>query len=336
MNANQLLAVAGRGGAPPVLATILLAGCDGIQSVLDPRGPAAEAIAGLSWILFAGATAIFLLVVGILAYVLLGRPENRKPLNSNTFIALGGVVLPVSVLSVLLVMSVRIGAQVENRAAEDPLVVEVTGRQWWWEFRYTDPSPQRQVVTANELHIPVGRPVELRLNAADVIHTFWVPNLAGKRDLIPGTTNRLMLEADAPGLFRGQCNEFCGAQHARMGMYVIAQPPREFEQWLAAQRAPAREPETEALRAGQAAFLSGGCANCHTVRGTEAQGKVGPDLTHFASRRTIAAGVLRNIPGNREAWIVSAQQIKPGNRMPEFLLDSETLHALSAYLGSLE
>jgi cytochrome c oxidase subunit 2 len=318
------------------LLSAALSGCTGIQSALDPRGPAANAIADLTWVMFAGAAAIFLLVVALLAYVLLRRPERRGRINSNVFIAAGGIALPVVVLSILLIYVFRIGAQLTEEPPEDRLIVEVTGHQWWWEFRYVGESPHLDVTTANELHIPVGHPVELRLKSADVIHTLWVPNLAGKRDLIPGRSNRLVLQADETGLFRGQCNEFCGAQHALMRMYVISQPAEEFERWLEAQRQPAQRPTDATLKLGETAFLSSGCPVCHTVRGIEAHGATAPDLTHFGGRRTIAAGTLKNTLGNRQAWIVSSQHLKPENNMPNYTFDGATLRALAAYLGSLE
>lgn len=311
-----------------------LSGCTGIQHVLDPRGPAAEKIAALSWVLFGGGTVIFLLVVGILCYVLWNK--RRRPINHQYFIIGGGILLPVVTLSVLLVFVFRIADELTAEPEVTPLRIEVTGHQWWWKFRYIGDNPQADVITANELHIPVGRPVELQLTSADVIHSFWVPNLAGKLDLIPGMTNILRLQADTTGLFRGACNEFCGAQHALMRLYVISEPVEDFQRWFEVQQQPARPPEEELLQRGQAAFLASGCPVCHTVRGTEARGATGPDLTHFGSRRSIAAGTLRNNLGNRQAWIASPQHIKPENNMPEFRLDAEDLRALAHYLGSLE
>lgn len=319
----------------PLSAT--LAGCTGIQSMLDPHGPVAETIADLAWIMFAGAALIFLLVICILFYGLFSRPERRHPLRGSALIVGGGLVLPVVTLSILLFYVFRIGAEIDG----DPLpnervIVEVTAYQWWWEFRYLDPDTNQAAVTANELHVPVGVPVELRLESADVIHSFWAPNLAGKRDVIPGQTNRLVIEAADSGIFRGQCNEFCGAQHALMRFLVVSEPIEDFERWLAAQREPARPPLDPVLESGQVAFMSSGCPVCHTVRGTEARGKPAPDLTHFGSRLTIAAGTLKNTQGNREAWIISSQHIKPNNKMPNYPFDAPTLRALAAYLGSLE
>jgi cytochrome c oxidase subunit II len=272
----------------------------------------------------------------LLLYALLRHKRGESRLNSNIFIILGGVVWPVVTLSALLVYAFSIGYEIETGKDGDALIVDVIGFQWWWEFRYIGEEPTDTMVTANELHIPVGRPVKLRLIAGDVIHTFWVPNLGGKRDLIPGRTNTLVLQADRPGVFRGQCNEFCGKQHALMAKYVIAQPEAEFQRWLDRQKQPAPEPTDAVLRRGREAFMAEGCGVCHQIRGTEARGRTGPDLTHFGARRTIAAGTLTNTHGNRQAWIVSAQHIKPENHMPDFPMDGPTLHALAEYLGSLE
>lgn len=308
-----------------------LAGCAGLQSALDPRGPAAAEIARLSWVMFGGATLVTMLVTVLLLRALMrSRP---RPVSERLFIIAGGIILPVVTLTALLAWSHRIGNRIEAMP-DDRLVVEVTGLMWWWQFRYLDANGD--AVTANELHLPVGRPVELRLQSADVIHTFWVPNLAGKRDLIPGKTNRLMMQAGRAGVFRGQCNEFCGDQHALMAMLVIAQPPSEFDRWLERQRQPARLPESEPERRGHQAFMQAGCADCHRIRGTAANGDTAPDLTHFGSRRTIAAATLNNSYGNLQSWIASAQHIKPENRMPDSPLDGPTLHALATYLGSLE
>lgn len=321
---------------PALALFVLLAGCTGIQSALEPRGPAAAAIADIAWVMFIGAAAVFALVVVILAYTLWRRPDRRVAIDPHVLIVGGGVVLPVVLLSALLVWAFVIGAALEDSPDEPPLVVEVVAHQWWWEIAYLEPDANDRIVTANEMHIPANRPVKLLLRSSDVIHTFWVPNLAGKRDMIPGHVNELVIEADRPGLFRGQCNEFCGAQHALMNLYVISETPDEFEDWLERQRAPAREPDTQELALGRQVFLESGCALCHRIRGTRAKATVAPDLTHFGSRRSIAAVTLENTFGNRIAWIASAQHIKPETHMPDFPMESERLRALARYLGSLE
>ncbi|MGQ9427502.1 cytochrome c oxidase subunit II [Gilvimarinus sp. F26214L] len=314
--------------------SISLSACSGHQSALDPYGPVAQRIADLSWALFAGGAAIFLLVLGILLYALLRRRTDRHP-NHNAFIFVGGVAFPVVTLSVLLVFVMRIGAAV-TAEEENALRIEVMAHQWWWEFRYQEPDGEPRAITANELHIPTGRQVVVALESADVIHTFWVPNLAGKLDVIPGMTNELRFTADREGRFRGVCNEFCGAQHTLMNFSVVSRNPDDFDRWLEGQRQPARPPVNDWLQQGQDVFLSSGCPLCHTVRGTPARGSTAPDLTHFGSRLTIGAGTLENTVGNRQAWIASSQHLKPENKMPEFRMDSESLRALADYLGSLE
>lgn len=333
---------AGGNGARPFKARLALPfavtalpGCTGIQSVLDPRGPAASTIADLSWAMFAGAGLIFLLVMGLLAYSLLAGGSRREGLNVNRFIFSGGVVLPIVTLSILLFFVFQIAGKI-TKEPEDPLIVEITGHQWWWEIRYIGDESQQDVTTANELHLPVGRPVKLRLRTEDVIHSFWIPSLAGKRDMVPGMDNTLVLEADTTGLFRGICNEFCGAQHALMRIFAVSMPAAAFEEWLATQRRPAQEPADDLLQRGRTVFNETGCIACHTIRGTAARGVTGPDLTHVGSRRTLAAGVLRNTRANLAAWIVSSQHIKPGNKMPDYPMEGERLLALAAYLESLK
>jgi cytochrome c oxidase subunit II len=214
-------------------------------------------------------------------------------------------------------------------AAEDkPLKIEVVGEQWWWRVRYLDDAGKADFVTANELRIPVGRTVELSLASADVIHSFWVPSLAGKVDMLPGRTNRLRLAAERAGVFRGQCAEYCGGPHALMALHVVAETAEGFELWRQAQRRPA---------ASHNALFNARCAVCHTVRGTPAAGTHGPDLTHVGSRMFIGAGLLPTNAGALAGWIASSQHLKPGNLMPEFKdLRAEELRALGAYLESLK
>jgi cytochrome c oxidase subunit 2 len=213
--------------------------------------------------------------------------------------------------------------------------VRVIARQWWWELQYQADPPSQMVITANELHIPVGKPVLLELESRDVIHSFWVPALHGKRDLIPGHPSTTYLRADQPGVYRGQCAEFCGDQHARMGLLVVAEPPEVFQQWLAHARAPAPEPADEVTRRGREVFLRGPCVMCHAVSGTIAAATNGPDLTHVAGRRTLAGATVANVPGNLAGWILDAQAIKPGNHMPPLPLPAPDLQALLAYLETL-
>jgi cytochrome c oxidase subunit 2 len=219
---------------------------------------------------------------------------------------------------------------------KDGIVVEVTAHQWWWELVYDDHEPSRVFRTANELHVPVGRPVLLKLKSDDVIHSFWVPNLHGKKDLIPGRISTMKFRADKPGVYRGQCAEFCGHQHAKMAFLVIAPEPAEYEAWAQAQRQPAKEPSNELQKRGQTVFLSSPCILCHTIEGTLAQARMAPDLTHLASRATIAAGTLPNSRGNLGGWILDPQGVKPGVAMPPTALGASDLHALLAYLESLQ
>ncbi|MGH7581234.1 MAG: cytochrome c oxidase subunit II, partial [Gemmatimonadales bacterium] len=216
------------------------------------------------------------------------------------------------------------------------LVVDLVGKQWWWEIRYRDADPTKVFVTANELHIPVGRRVELRLTSTDVIHSFWVPELQGKTDLIPGRENVTWIQADRPGVYGGRCAEYCGIQHATMGLLVVAQPPAEYENWTAGQRRTASEPHDSMASLGRAAFLGSACAFCHAVRGTPAGGNAGPDLTHVASRRTLAAALLPNSAGHLGGWIANPQALKPGSRMPTVPLSREEFRRIHHYLLTLE
>jgi cytochrome c oxidase subunit 2 len=217
-------------------------------------------------------------------------------------------------------------------AADDRLVIEVIGHQWWWEVNY----PDQGFVTANEIHIPVGEPVQVQLIAADVIHSFWVPELHGKLDLVPGQTNTLWLEADTVGEYRGLCAEFCGIQHAKMLFVVVAEPREEFDAWAAAQQEPAPQPAGELAQQGLVVFTDAGCNDCHTVRGTAAEGELGPDLTHFASRLTIGAGVYPNDRETLASWVLDPHTLKEGNLMPATSLSETELEALLAYLELLE
>jgi cytochrome c oxidase subunit 2 len=220
-------------------------------------------------------------------------------------------------------------------SGDDPLQIRVTGHQWWWEVTYIGDSTSQTFVTANEIHVPVGRPVRVHLTAADVIHSFWIPSLAGKQDLIPGRDNDITFTALRAGVYRGQCAEFCGFQHARMAVLVVAQAPDTFETWRRAQQQVARTPADDEQRQGQEVFDKS-CASCHTVRGTAATGTLAPDLTHVGGRRTIAAGTLETTRGALAAWISDPQTIKPGNNMPMMPLDAEALNAVSAYVASLK
>lgn len=314
---------------------LLLTGCSGsgLQSVLSPAGPAARRIGDLWWIMFYLGAAIFLLVLVLMLSAVLRREadETSYPLGGTAFVVLGGVIMPIIVLVGLLVYTLMVSTELDVPDT-DALTVEVVGHQWWWEFHY----PEQDIETANEITVPVGQPVRLEVTSADVIHSLWVPRLNGKIDLIPGDTNVFWIETDEPGLYRGECAEFCGIQHAKMQFRVVAVPADSFAAWIEGRRKPAAEPITAQQQKGREVFMSSACVYCHNIDGTRASGEMGPDLTHFGSRRTIGAGILPNNRGNLGGWIVNSQAIKPGNLMPPMHLEPQELHALMAYLESLE
>jgi cytochrome c oxidase subunit 2 len=284
----------------------------------------------------AGSLAILAFVMVLALYAALREPQRELQIAPNAIILAGGVVLPVVLLSALLLYAAMLMAQLrEGQAAgDDDLQIEVIANQWWWEVRYPGKvASDMHVVTANELYIPVGRSVSVRLRSRDVIHSFWIPNLAGKMDVIPGKERRLRLQADVVGRFRGQCAEFCGAQHARMGLLIVAEPPRAFDARMERMRASRTAPASDAALRGRVAFFLHACADCHTVRGQAEQGTSGPDLTHLRGRAWIGAGTLANTPENVASWIARSERIKPRNRMPSYAhLDEATVAALAAFL----
>jgi cytochrome c oxidase subunit 2 len=326
-----------RSRLPVIVAALALAGCEGVQSALMPAAGDAAAIAQLSWILFIGAALIFALVLGLITYVIYAPEEKRRWATTHRFILGGGLAFPFVTLTLLLIYGLGLTGGV-GRSAEPPaLRFDVTGEQFWWRVRYDGQDGREAITSANEINLPAGRPVELTLRTGDVIHSFWVPRLSGKLDMIPGQENRLVISAAEPGLFRGQCAEYCGIQHAQMAFYVVAHAEGDFAAWLDRERAPAPEPATDEQRRGRELFVAAGCGACHTVRGTPAAGVIGPDLTHVGSRHSIAAGMLPNNAGTLGAWIASSQHLKPGNRMPSFrALEGAQLRAVATYLESLK
>jgi len=331
--------------APRTLATtalragllLALAACDGPQSALAPAGDGARELAGLWWVMAAGALVIFLFVLGCALYATRVAPRAHPDFAGTWFIVGGGVALPVVVLSALLTYSFVLGRDLSATLGPEALRIEVVGNQWWWEVRYLRPDRSEPVVSANELRLPVGEPVELLLSATDVIHSFWLPSIAGKRDMIPGQVNHLVLEVAEPGVYRGQCAEYCGGPHALMAFYAIAEPANDFTAWLEREAAPAAAPEDPFLEEGRDLFHSSGCGVCHAIRGTPADGQLGPDLTHVGGRMSIAAGILPNNVGTIAGWIADAQHLKPANKMPSFnVFSGQELRALAAYLASLE
>jgi cytochrome c oxidase subunit 2 len=287
-----------------------------------------------------GSTIVFLgaVVLLLLAWVRRRRPgmplfgENENA--ARALVVLFGIVIPiVALIALFTVANIRILNVTEAPAAgSTDLTVEVIGHQWWWEVRY----PGTKAVTANEIHIPVNTRVLLVARSADVIHSFWAPRLNRKIDMIPGRENRILLYADEPGRYRGQCAEFCGIQHAHMGLFVIAEPQAQFQSWLRNQEQPAVAAAGSDAQPGAQAFASMSCAGCHTIRGTPAAGRLGPDLTHLASRQTLAADTIPNGPGYLAAWIADPQHFKPGNRMPGLNLTKGDLESLVAYLQRLK
>jgi cytochrome c oxidase subunit 2 len=307
---------------------------DGLQSVLHPAGADAAVISQFAWVLFGAGTLIF---AAVMALVLLSLRGNARPLRPGLWIAGAGVAFPVLVLSALLAWSTWRSAQLTPQSSNAALGISVTARMWWWEVRYRDPDSGREIVTANEIHVPVGQSVYVGLNASDVIHSLWVPALSGKRDMIPGRVTGLTLRAERPGVYRGQCAEFCGAQHARMALHVVALAPAAFRDWLQRQAQPARLPTGALPERGRAVFLEQRCQSCHTIRGVAETAQLGPDLTHVGSRMHIGAGLLRNHKGALAGWIADPQSIKPGVFMPPASgIDGESLRALAAYLEYLQ
>jgi cytochrome c oxidase subunit 2 len=288
----------------------------------------------LGIVMYTGAALVTLLVTVLMLVPFLRRRERRA--NRYLFLWGGGVLLPGLTLMALVPYVLNVGHETRASTSPDRLSIDVTGYLYWWEVSYHRPSGLPAVPSANELRLPVGEPVELFLRANDVIHSFWVPNLAGKTDMIPGRVNRMVIQADRPGIYRGQCAEYCGLQHALMAFDVIALPRAEFEAWLDGAAQPAREPQDRTLREGRALFVSLGCGACHAVRGV-AEGRLGPDLTQVGARRTIGAGTIPGGVGNIAGWIASSQHLKPGNAMPSYdQLEGPQLRNLAAYLESLQ
>jgi cytochrome c oxidase subunit 2 len=319
-------------------------------SVLDPAGPQSRTIAWLWDVFLWLSVVVFALVVAffVLAAIQAARRRRRDgdgdPLAEDPArdrrairgVFAAGAVTVIALLA-LLVASVRSGsalAALEDDA--DALHIRITGRQWWWQIDYEHDDPRRAATTANELHVPVGRTVHLQLTSNDVIHSFWVPSIHGKKDLIPGRINRTWIRVDEPGTYRGQCAEFCGLEHAQMAIAIVAEPPEAFEAWLAHQREPARPPADALAVRGQQVFNGSSCVLCHAIAGTTAGGRLGPDLTHVASRTSLAAGALPNSIGNLAGWLLDPQGVKPGAHMPATALAAPDLHALLAYLEGLQ
>ncbi len=320
-----------------VLALTPPAGCSGVQSVFVPSGSEARQINELFWVTVGISLAITILVIVLSAVALSRNLQLRAYLANSSFVVGAGIVLPIVVLSGLLAYGLFVmqAGAARSLAAQGPHIT-ITGKQWWWRVVYVDAQGQ-EVVSANELRLPVGRPVALRLETEDVIHSFWAPRLGGKLDMIPGRTNVLTVEATEPGISRAQCAEYCGGAHALMSMFVVALEPDAYQAWLSREAAPAIEPSTDLETLGQNLFMQNGCGGCHAVRGTPASGTIGPDLTHVGSRHSLAAAALPNDRTAFAAWISENQHIKPDNQMPAYRTFSPAeLDAIAAYLDGLE
>ena len=327
---------AARSLRPGAALLVGMGGCSGPQSALDPAGEGALLVADLLGWMASGAALVWLVVVGLAIYGL--RVDRDLPTEraARLLIVGGGIVFPTVVLTTLLAVGLTRMPELLTPPEEETLHVAVSGEEWWWRFRYEPPDGE-PLETANELRLPVGAPVRFTVTTPDVIHSLWIPSLGPKIDLIPGRVNHLVLEPTRTGEFRGVCAEYCGMAHALMAFSVVVMEPDDFELWLSSQRAPASEPAGALELRGREAFLSNGCGACHTIRGTPADGTVGPGLTHVASRATLGAGLLPNTLAAMRSWIASPNEHKPGTHMPAFaMLPDEELDAIAAYLSSLE
>jgi cytochrome c oxidase subunit 2 len=328
------------------LATALsptLAGCSGWQSALDVHGQSAIGLKHLIILIVVVCSIVWALVVIALILALARKRVPRElptMLNAGTerrmTISVAAAVAATAVIIAVFTVLSFFTTRALSVAGSDDLTIKVRGLQWWWGIEYFGSGPEQRFETANEIHIPVGRKVRLQLEGLDVIHSFWVPSLAGKQDLVPGRANELTIRAERAGVYRGQCAEFCGLQHAHMAFFVIAEEQGAFDEWARLQRQGAVAAADAEASAGQQAFMSKQCAACHTIRGTTANGTTGPDLTHVGGRRTIAAGLLETTRGSLAAWIADPQTLKPGNNMPMVPLSPEELRAVSAYLAALK
>ncbi|HTV17294.1 MAG TPA: cytochrome c oxidase subunit II [Polyangiaceae bacterium] len=316
-------------------AALALSSCSGVQSALAPAGQQAEHLARIFWWMTGGTLAIWLLVIGIALYAAY-TPARKDLVGARRLVVWGGVIVPTVVLTLVLCFGLALIPRFVDPAAPSDLSVHVTGEQYWWRVKYPR-AGAAPLELANEIRLPVGAEVDFLLDSTDVIHSFWIPSLGGKVDMIPGRQTRLRLSPRRTGTFRGVCAEYCGASHAWMAFSVVVQERAEFERWLERQAAPARTPSEGLAREGRDVFTANGCGACHTLRGTLSSGVVGPDLTHVGGRESLAAGVLPNHEAGFGRWVVETDRLKPGVHMPAFgMLAAHELRALAAYLESLE
>ncbi len=318
----------------------------GHHHVLHPAAPQAGNIEWLYWVIFGVLTAVFVLMIagftwagaktGVAASHPLPIMEDKEGDHRARWVVGLAMGVTVVTLFVILVISVVTGKRIHGPTSKNPVTIQVTARQWWWEITYPNPQADQTITTANEIHVPVGAPIVVLTNSKDVIHSFWAPSITGKRDLIPGYSSAFWFQVDQPGTYHGQCAEFCGLQHAHMGFSVVAEPVDQFQAWQQQQLKAAAEPSTSEAVRGRDVFLTHACLMCHTIRGTDAGSHVGPDLTHIAGRKMIAAETLPNTAGALAGWIVDPQRIKPGTRMSPNPLAPDDLQALIVYLRSLQ
>jgi cytochrome c oxidase subunit 2 len=318
----------------------------GRNSVLNPGAPQASHIEWLYWVVFFVLLSVFVLMIlgfaraAAKTYVVADRPlpiiENEEGDHRAGWAIGSALAVTVITLFVILVLSVITGKRVEGLTSKNPITIQVTGHQWWWEVIYPNSQADQTVTTANEIHVPINTPIVVLTNSADVIHSFWAPSITGKRDLLPGYSSAFWFEVSQPGIYRGQCAEFCGLQHAHMGFSVIAESVDQFQEWQQQQLKPAADPMDPEAARGREVFLTHSCLMCHTIRGTDAGSRVGPDLTHMASRNMIAAETLPNATGALAGWILDPQRIKPGTQMPPNPLGADDLNAVVTYLRSLQ
>lgn len=315
------------------------------MSYLQGFGRKAYPVVSYTWALLGIQSAVVLIITGlVVAGTVIYRTRGRVAVGERLPVGRGGHGLRFIYIGVGITFAVILGSMVwmlvtlsavESPHGDPELTIQITGYQWWWKAIYQSKDPSRILVTANEIHIPTGEPILIQLIGGDVIHSFWIPLLSGKTDTIPGQVNDMWLEADKPGRYRGQCTEYCGWQHAHMAMYIVAQPPKEFQAWMDHQLEPAPPPTTPKLLSGEKK-LAFHCGVCHTVRGAGAGGTVAPDLTHVMSRSTIAAGTLPNTVATLSGWIADSQAIKPGNHMPVLYLSGPDLDDIRDYLMTLK
>lgn len=315
-----------------------LTACQVRYAALDTASPAATRITNLHLLMIVMCGAVSFAVIASLAIALIRAPTAETTAGARRRATAVGMAALLSTLGLLWILtaSVLAGRVVATPAGDDALRIQVVGHQWWWEVIYPADPPVNMVITANEIHVPVGRPVVFELSSPDVIHSFWVPNLNGKKDLIPGRPTKHVLRPERVGVFEGRCAEFCGYQHAHMGFLLIVEEQEQFDGWLAGQRRQAAEPRDAAGERGRQVFLSSACVVCHSIRGIGAFGHEGPDLTHLGSRQMIAAATRPNTDGNLAGWIVDSSHIKPGNHMPPNLISAEDLTCLVSYLRNLQ